>query len=250
MLSLEIAADVGSGSRERHPNSILYSILSGRNSGYLDGKPDRSRRHNCHCEGTRTVGLKDPKVTYQVASSLMVQTFCFIQGLPSFCQLPSEDQALLLRHCWVHLFVLGLAQQRIALEVTEAPDSSILRQILLGPGLTEQDHHRPTLAEVHRLRTIMNHLWTLGLGPKEYAYLKGALLFNPAVPGLRASTVIRGLQKEAQGALREVVHLLHPGDASRFSRVLLAASSVQSVSHQLVSQLLLKPVLHDTFYIY
>lgn len=179
MLSLEIAADLGSGSREQHPNSILFSILSGRNSGYLDAKPDRSRRHNCHCEGRRTVSLKDPKVTYQVASSLMVKTFCFIQGLSSFCQLPSEDQALLLRHCWVHLFVLGLAQQRVALEVTEAPDSSILRQILLGPGLTEQDHHRPTLAEVHRLRTIMNHLWSLGLGPKEYAYLKGALLFNP-----------------------------------------------------------------------
>lgn len=179
MLSLEIAADVGPGSRDQHPNSILYGILSGRNSGDLDGKPDRSRRHNCRCEGTRTVCLKDPKVTYQVASSLMVKTFCFIQGLPSFCQLPSEDQALLLRHCWVHLFVLGLVQQRIAVEVTEAPEASILRQILLGPGLTEQEHHRPTLAEVHSLRTVMNHLRTLGLGAKEYAYLKGALLFNP-----------------------------------------------------------------------
>lgn len=64
-----------------------------------------------------------------------------------------------------------------------------------------------------------------------------------AVPGLRALTSIRGLQKEAQRALREVVHLLHPGDASRFGRVLLAAAAVQSVSHHLVSQLFLKPVL-------
>lgn len=179
MLSLEIAADVGSGSREHHPNSILYNILSGRHSGYQDGKPDRSLWHNCRCEGTRTVCLKDPKVTYQVAASLMVKTFRFVQGLPSFCQLPSEDQASLLRHCWVHLFVLALAQQRIALEVTDAPHSSILRQILLSPGLAEQDHPRPTLAEVHRLRTIMNQLWTLELSPKEYAYLRGALLFNP-----------------------------------------------------------------------
>lgn len=67
-----------------------------------------------------------------------------------------------------------------------------------------------------------------------------------AVPGLRAPAFIRGLQEEAQRALGEVVHLLHPGDASRLSRVLLAASSIQSVSHELVSQLFLKPVFKDT----
>lgn len=173
---LEIAADVGSGSRQQHPNSILYSILSGRESRYLDGKPDRSSaEYNCHCQWTRTVCLKDPKV----ASDLMVKTLRFIRGLPSFCQLPPADQASLLRHCWVHLFVLALARERISLEVTHAPDSSILRQILLGPGLVEKDRHRPTLAEVHRLRAVMNRLWTLELSPKEYAHLKGALLFNP-----------------------------------------------------------------------
>lgn len=173
---LEIAADVGSGSREQHPNSILYSILSGRESRYLDGKADiSSAGYNCHCEWTRTVCLKDPKV----ASGLMVKTCRFIRGLPPFCRLPSADQASLLRHCWVHLFVLALAQEGISLEVTDAPDSSILRQILLGPGLMEKDRHRPTLAEVHRLGAVVNHLWTLELSPKEYAYLKGALLFNP-----------------------------------------------------------------------
>lgn len=169
MLSLEETA-------EHHPSGILYSILSGRGSGYTDGKPDR----NCHCEWTRTVCLKDPKVASQAASAVAVKTFRFIRGLPSFCQLPPADQASLLRHCWVHLFVLGLAQDQIALEVKDVPDSSILRQILLGPGLEERDRRRrPTVAEVHGLRALMNHLWTLELSPKEYAYLKGALLFNP-----------------------------------------------------------------------
>lgn len=176
MLSLEeTAAGVCPGSRERHPGGILYNILSGRGSGYTGGEPDG----NCHCERTRTVCLKDPKVASQVASAVAVKTFRFVRGLPSFCQLPPEDQASLLRHCWVHLFVLGLAQDQVALEVTDARESSILRQILLGPGLQERDRRRPTVAEVHRLRNVMNHLWTLELSPKEYAYLKGALLFNP-----------------------------------------------------------------------
>lgn len=85
----------------------------------------------------------------------------------------------MLRHCWVPVFVLGLAQEKIVFEVTDVPNSSILRKILLGPGLTEKEADRPTLAGVHKLRTCLHHLWNLDLSPKEYAYLKGALLFNP-----------------------------------------------------------------------
>lgn len=61
-----------------------------------------------------------------------------------------------------------------------------------------------------------------------------------AAPGLEALSSIRGLQAEAQTALWEVVHLLHPADVSRLSRVLLAVSSVQSISRRLVSQLFLQ----------
>lgn len=63
--------------------------------------------------------------------------------------------------------------------MTDAPNSSILRQILLGPGLTEKEADQPTLAGVNRLRACLRQLWNLDLSPKEYAYLKGALLFNP-----------------------------------------------------------------------
>lgn len=177
MLSLEeITADIGSGSREQHPNSILYSILSGRVREYPDGIPDSgSAVATCHCERTRTVCLKEPKVTCRVASGVMAKTSRFIQGLPSFCQLPPADQASLLQHCWAHLLVLGLAQEGMALEVRDAPDSSLLRRILLA----EEDHRRPTRAEVHRLNAILKQLQSLELSPKECAYLKGALLFNP-----------------------------------------------------------------------
>lgn len=179
MLSVEeIAADICSGSREQHPNSILYSILSGRERGYPAGTAEGgggAAMATCHCKRTRTICLKEPKVTCRVASGVMTKTFRFVQGLPSFCQLPAADRAALLRHSWVHLFVLGLAQEGMALEVTDAPDSSLLRRILLA----EEDRQRPTLAEVHRLRGVMNQLWSLELSPKEYACLKGALLFDP-----------------------------------------------------------------------
>ncbi|XP_054462001.1 nuclear receptor subfamily 0 group B member 2-like [Anoplopoma fimbria] len=239
----EITNHSCSGYLDQHPHTILYNILSGSKSGYLNDKLNRNATaHICHCEQRRTVCLKDPKATCQVASSVLVKTVGFVRSLPSFSQLPSGDQSSLLRHCWVPLFVLGLAQEKIAFEVTDVPNSSILRQILLGPGLTDL----PSLAEVQNLRTCLHKLWNLDLSPKEYAYLKGALLFNPAVEGLSALLLIEGLQQEAQRALQEILHLLHPEDTARFSHLLLAASTVQTVSHSLVTELFFKPVIGNT----
>ncbi|XP_068567519.1 nuclear receptor subfamily 0 group B member 2-like [Cebidichthys violaceus] len=233
-----------SGYRDQPPHTILYNILSGSESRYLNDKLNRdATAHKCHCEQRRTVCLQDPKATCQVASSVLVKTVCFVRSLPSFSQLPSEDQSSLLRRCWVPLFVLGLAQEKIVFEVTDAPNTSILRKILLGPGLAGNQADQPTLARVHNLRACLHKLWNLDLSPKEYAYLKGALLFDPAVPGLSASSFIEGLQREAQRALREVIRLLHPEDAARFSHVLGAASTTQTVSHSLVTELFFKPVI-------
>lgn len=270
-----------SGYRDQHPQTILYNILSWRDNNYLNNKLiSNSLAHNCHCEQRRRVCLKDPKATCQDASSVLVKTICFMRSLPSFSQLPLGDQSSLLQHCWVPLFVLGLAQDRIVFEVTDVPYSSILRQILLRPGLSESQADQPTLTGVHRLRTCLHQLWNLDLSPKEYAYLKGAMLFNPGKPllnlvavcvsivmlitsldmslnwkisspisvvqGLSAMLFIEGLQQEAQRALQEVIHLLHPEDAGRFRHILLAASAIQNVSHGLVTELFFKPLIGNT----
>lgn len=133
---------------------------------------------SCHCE-LRTVCLKDPKSSCRVASDVLLKTMRFLQSLPSFCQLPQRDQLLLLKHRWVPLFVLGLAQDKIVFEVTDRPKSSLLREILLGPGSPPEQTEQPTLRDIYRLRTCLHQLWNLNLTAKEYAYLKGALLFDP-----------------------------------------------------------------------
>lgn len=182
MFALEdkITNRCSSGSRDQHAHTILYNILSWRDRAEINSKLNcNSVALNCHCEQRRTVCLKDPKATCQVASGVLVKTISFMRRLPSFSQLPLGDQSSLLRHCWVPLFVLGLAQERIAFEVTDVPKSSILRQILLRPDLSDKEADQPTLAGVHRLTTCLHQLWDLDLSPREYAYLKGALLFNP-----------------------------------------------------------------------
>nr|XP_046217915.1 nuclear receptor subfamily 0 group B member 2-like [Oncorhynchus gorbuscha] len=255
-----------SGYREQQhqPHTILYNILSRADSNYNNNSLNNNNHvnpydynmimpHNCHCERRRAVCLKNPEGTCQVASDVLVKTIRFMKSLPSFSQLPVEDQLSLLRDCWVPLFSLGLAQERTVFEVMDVPQASMLRRILLnsqGPQSEEEQEEEdegkrslPMLAGVHKLRSCLNRLWTLNLSPKEYAYLKGAMLFNPDVPGLSTTVFINSLQQEAQRALQEVVLTLHPGNSGRLSHILLSTSALHAVSESLITELFFRPVI-------
>lgn len=116
---------------------------------------------------------------------VLAKTVAFLRNLPSFCHLPHEDQRRLLEGCWGPLFLLGLAQDTVTFEVAEAPVPSILKMILLeepssgARGVQPPERPQPSLAAVQWLRRCLESFWSLELGPTEYAYLKGTILFNP-----------------------------------------------------------------------
>uniref|UniRef100_A0A8D0B4I1 Nuclear receptor subfamily 0 group B member 2 n=1 Tax=Salvator merianae TaxID=96440 RepID=A0A8D0B4I1_SALMN len=228
---------------EGNRNAILYTLLS-QDLRLHQGPwvPDQQR---CLCHKRRTVCLQTPQATCQAASSVLSKTIAFIKNLPSFQLLPWEDQLLLLDSCWAPLFLLGLVQEMVTFEVMETPTPSMLERILLdGPCKGQElQRTRPSLASVQRLQCCLNSFWSLDLSPKEYAYLKGAILFNPDVPGLRASSYIESLQREAQQALREILALLHLEDQGRFARVLLISSSLKSIPPALITSLFFQPVI-------
>ncbi|XP_036418489.1 nuclear receptor subfamily 0, group B, member 2b [Colossoma macropomum] len=236
--------------RQHRPHAILFNILN-RKDGRAPGDDhwSYSDAHRCHCEQQKLVCLTSPEVTCPVASAVLLKTVHFMKSLPSFQQLPCRDQLSLLRSCWAPLFVLGLAQERTPFEVTDVPAGSILRKILLN------DHNRdsggaadspPTLAAVHNLKSCLNKFWSLDLSPKEYAYLKGTVLFNPDVCSLLSCEMIEGLQQEAQWALQELVHTLHPDDPGRFSLILLTASALHTVAQSFITELFFRPVIGRT----
>ncbi|XP_025953892.2 nuclear receptor subfamily 0 group B member 2 [Dromaius novaehollandiae] len=228
---------------EDNRTAILYTLLSQNlNHSRVSCGPAHQR---CLCHQRRTVCLRTPHVTCQAASDVLVKTVSFMKNLPSFQLLPREDQLLLLDSCWVPLFLLGLVQEMVTFEVMETPAPSMLKKILLDGQSKQQEPERmqPTLAAVQRLQCCLNTFWSLDLSPKEYAYLKGAILFNPDVPGLRASLYIESLQREAQRALQEVLQPLHPEDQGRFARILLIASTLKSIRPALITDLFFRPVI-------
>ncbi|XP_008584642.1 PREDICTED: nuclear receptor subfamily 0 group B member 2 [Galeopterus variegatus] len=200
--------------------AILYALLS---PSVRAVPPPRS---HCLCRQHRPVQLCAPHRTCREALEVLAKTVAFLRNLPSFCQLPTQDQRRLLQGCWGPLFLLGLAQDTVTFEVAETPVPSILKKILLeepsssGGSGQLPDRPQPSLAAVQWLQCCLESFWSLELGPKEYAYLKGTILFNPDVPGLHASSHIGHLQQEAHWALCEVLEPWCPEGQGRLARVL------------------------------
>ncbi|XP_038016760.1 nuclear receptor subfamily 0 group B member 2-like [Motacilla alba alba] len=220
--------------RDGHP-AILYTLLS------QELQPGAARQR-CPCRQRRAVCLRSPQLTCRAASHVLLKTISFVRNVAAFRLLPREDQLLLLDSCWVPLFLLGLVQDVVTFEVTEAPAPSMLKKILLSGQSKGQEPEgtQPTLAAVQRLQGCLNSFWRLDLSPSEFTYLRGAILFNPDIPGLRAAPRIQSLQREAQRALRE---LLRPEQQERFSDILRLSSSLGSVPAALVTALFFQPVI-------
>uniref|UniRef100_A0A8C5UCG9 Nuclear receptor subfamily 0 group B member 2 n=1 Tax=Malurus cyaneus samueli TaxID=2593467 RepID=A0A8C5UCG9_9PASS len=214
-------------SKDKHP-AILYTLLS------QNLRPGGARQR-CLCQQHRTVCLRTPHLTCQAASDVLLKTISFVRNVAAFHLLPREDQLLLLDSCWVPLFLLGLAQEMVTVEVMEAPAPSMLKKILLSGQSEGQEPEgtQPTLAAVQQLQWCLSTFWKMELSPSEYTYLRGAVLFDPDIPGLRAPLYIKSLQGEAQRALQE----LHPQDQGRFSQILQLTCSLKSIPSSFITDL-------------
>lgn len=144
----------------------------------------------CPCGSRRRVALRSPQVACKAASAVLVKTLRFVQNVPCFQELPLEEQLLLVRSCWAPLLLLGLAQERVHLETVESAEPSMLQRILTArqhgerppapaPGRPHHGPHPPSAGEIQAIKGFLAKCWSLDISTKEYAYLKGTVLFNP-----------------------------------------------------------------------
>ncbi|NP_001281120.1 nuclear receptor subfamily 0 group B member 1 [Cynoglossus semilaevis] len=210
------------------------------------------RQQPCSCGSTRRRGiLRSPQVTCKAASAVLVKTLRFMKNVPCFRELPEDDQLVLIRSGWAPLLVLGLAQDRVDFETTETVEPSMLQRILTG--LPER-HSEPvaghghgavgvSVVEIEAIKAFLKKCWSVDISTKEYAYLKGAVLFNPDLEGLRCLHYIQSLRREAHQALKEHIRLIHREDTTRFAKLLIALSMLRSISPLVVAQLFFRPVI-------
>ncbi|XP_028836227.1 nuclear receptor subfamily 0 group B member 1 [Denticeps clupeoides] len=227
----------------RH-GSILYSILK-------NDAPPAQQRHprpappaqSCPCGSKKKIALRSPQATCKAASAVLVKTLRFVKNVPCFRELPAEDQRALVSSSWAPLLVLGMAQDRIDFETSETHEPSMLQRILTGGPDRTDSPQGVSLGDVQNIKVFLTKCWALDISTKEYAYLKGAILFNPDVAGLRCRRHIHGLQSEAHQALNEHVTPAHRGDGGgpRFAKLLAALSMLRAISAGAVAALFFQP---------
>uniref|UniRef100_A0A6J0TE51 Nuclear receptor subfamily 0 group B member 1 n=1 Tax=Pogona vitticeps TaxID=103695 RepID=A0A6J0TE51_9SAUR len=237
----------------------------------------------CSCGAQRRVALKSPQAACKAASAVLVKTLRFVKNVPCFQELPLDEQLVLVRSCWAPLLVLGLAQDRVHLETVETTEPSMLHRILTnkrgeeeeeeeeeqqqhlqqqqqqqllllhkrqeqleptcGGGGSDSSPRLPSAGEIQAIKGFLAKCWSLDISTKEYAYLKGTVLFNPDLPGLHCVQYIQGLQQEAQQALNEHVRLIHRGDQARFAKLNVALSMLRSINATVVAELFFRPII-------
>ncbi|XP_053313327.1 nuclear receptor subfamily 0 group B member 1 [Spea bombifrons] len=250
----------------RRHGSILYNILKNEEQKESHNNKPKKEDHNgiyghgCSCGSQKKVSLKSPQVTCKAASAVLVKTLRFVKSVPCFQELPLDDQLVLVRNCWAPLLVLGLAQDKVNFETVETSEPSMLQRILTNRqevvklndhqeepiGSNEHQHKFPQLpsaAEIRWIKEFLDKCWSLDISTKEYAYLKGIVLFNPDLPGLHCIQYIQGLQQEAQQALNEHVKMILRWDQARFTKLIIVLSLLRSINANGIAELFFRPII-------
>ncbi|XP_012612325.1 nuclear receptor subfamily 0 group B member 1 [Microcebus murinus] len=214
------------------------------------------------CGAQRPVALKSPQVVCEAASAGLLKTLRFVKYLPCFQVLPLDQQLVLVRSCWAPLLMLELAQDRMQFETVETAEPSMLQRILttrrretasdeplslatLQPHLASprETGRLPSAAEVQAIKGFLAKCWSLNISTKEYAYLKGTVLFNPDLPGLQCVKYIQGLQWGTQQILNEHVRMTHRGHQARFAELNSALFLLRFINANVIAELFFRPII-------
>ena len=166
-------------------SSILYSLL---NPGTpCPGGRDAAAAHQlCRCASKRKlVAIRAPQLVFRAASEVLLKTFRFVKNVPCFRGLPAEDQLRLVLKSWAPLLVLGMVQDSVDFDTVETQRPGLLYGILThrreraqrGPAET-RDPGVP-VGDVEGIQMFLVRCRGLRISVKEYAFLKGAILFTP-----------------------------------------------------------------------
>ncbi|XP_069554225.1 nuclear receptor subfamily 0 group B member 1-like [Brachyistius frenatus] len=232
------------GTEDTGQGSILYSLLNKGSQRPL-GRTETPAAHRvCSCAPRRKlVAIRAPQLVFKAASGVLVKTFRFVKNVPCFRGLPAEDQLRLVRNSWAPLLVLGLVQDSVDFDTVETQQPSLLHRILTRDKDRQQrtavDMQDPgvPVGDVEGIKTFMKKCRGLRITVKEYAFLKGAILFTPEVTELECRDYIQELQREAERALYE-----HVRTVCRFGKLRVILHTLRSVDQDAVAGLFFRPV--------
>ncbi|KAL6041824.1 hypothetical protein STEG23_012329 [Scotinomys teguina] len=211
----------------------------------------------------RPLALKNPQVVCEAASAGLLKTLRFVKYLPCFQILPLDQQLVLVRSCWAPLLMLELAQDHLHFEMMEISEPSMLQKMITTrrretegaePAdslATEQPQmvsstvagHLPSVAAIQAIKSFFTKCWSLNIDTKEYAYLKGTVLFNPDLPGLHCVKYIQGLQWRTQQVLSEHIRMMKREYQIRSAELNSVLFLLRFINTDVITELFFRPII-------
>ncbi|XP_071785060.1 hepatocyte nuclear factor 4-gamma-like isoform X3 [Asterias amurensis] len=151
--------------------------------------------------------------------------------IPSFCELPLDDQVALLRaHAGEHL-VLGAAQRSLPFK----------DYLIMGPD-TILPRHCPDQMDINRVASrvldeLVKPMRDVGLDEQEFACMKAIVFFDPDAKGLSDSNKIKALRYQVQIHLEDYINDRQYDSRGRFGEILLLFPPLQSITWQMIEQI-------------
>ncbi|XP_016076743.1 PREDICTED: nuclear receptor subfamily 0 group B member 1 [Miniopterus natalensis] len=210
--------------------------------------------------GSKQMHAAQP-VVCEAASAGLLKTMRFVKYLPCFQVLPLDQQLVLVRSGWAPLLMLELAQDRVNFETVETLEPSWLQSVLttrrrepsgeepttpastLQPRSAPQPEAGTAAAEVQAIKGFLVKCWSLGISTKEYAYLKGIVLFTPDLPGLRCVKYIQGLQWGTQQILGEYTRMTYRGYHARVAELNSVLFQLRFINANAVAELFFRSII-------
>ncbi|KAF7461589.1 nuclear receptor subfamily 0 group B member 1 [Marmota monax] len=248
--------------QQQQQGIIPYSMLTSTNQTPEAPEARPAASWVTWCGAQQPVALKNPQVVCEAASAGLLKTLRFVKYLPCFQVLVLEQQLVLLRGCWASLLMLELAQDRLYFETAETSEPSMLQRSLttrrretkgFEPPLLSTSQPKlaplseaeqlPWVTTVRAIKTFLAKCWSLDISTKEYAYLKGIMLFNPVLPGLQCVKYIEGLQWGTQQILSEHIKMTNPGYQNRFTELNNTLFLLKFIDANVIAELFFRPII-------
>ncbi|ESO81982.1 hypothetical protein LOTGIDRAFT_135497, partial [Lottia gigantea] len=183
----------------------------------------------------------NPNVWHEVMARLLFTIIGWVKQIPAFMILTEADQVILLTTSWKDLFLLGIVQWGLPVDV-----NGIHRSINFLGNVGEMN---PT-TELDRLTETIARLREMALDPTELTCLKAICLFKSGKEVNHADgtnlvdvKTVENLQEQAHLMLTEHIQLQYPRQMVRFGRLLMLVSKLQTLKPSFIERVFFRTIV-------
>ncbi|CAB4009853.1 photoreceptor-specific nuclear receptor-like [Paramuricea clavata] len=194
--------------------------------------------------------LSMKEIVYESSMRILYVSIQWVKHIPTFKDLPYNDQNLLMHQGWGEVFILGMIFVELCFNIL-SDLSNDKKQGLLQWNLpvdidawmtsvgcqTSASGNGKYLMEIHDLQNIVAKLRVAVPDATELSCAKAIAFFKPELKGLHDPWHVEQLQDQAQCMLGEHIRQQRPEEYVRFGKLLLLIPQLSKIKTSLIERM-------------